>query len=120
MFLTVGQNFPYTSLPERRHKAREFHQICGAEPALTGGQRGESVFRREVSPAPWNLALAAFLVEERHSLFAAMFFGSESFKLTTSERVKGMGDAKLLWFYSTNACSATPLPTPLNTRRSLT
>lgn len=30
--------------------------------------------------------------------------------LKTCERVKGMGDPKLWWFYSTNACSATPLP----------
>jgi hypothetical protein len=39
-----------------------------------------------------------------------MLFAGESFKLTTRERMKGMGDAKLLRFYSTNACSATPLP----------
>jgi hypothetical protein len=40
--------------------------------------------------------LAALLVEKRYSLFAAMFFESEGFKLTAGERVKGMGDAKLL------------------------
>ena len=83
-------------MPERLDKAREFQQICGAEPALTGGQRGESVFRREVSPAQWNLALTALLVEETYSLFAAMLFPTERFKLMTGERVKGMGDAKLL------------------------
>lgn len=43
-------------------------------------------------------------------MFAAVFFASESFKLTAAERVKWMGDPKLLWFYSTKACSATPLP----------
>jgi len=83
-------------LPERLDKAREFQQICGAEPALTRCQRGESVFRREVSPAQWNLALTALLVEETYSLVAAMIFASESFKLTTGERMEGMGDAKLL------------------------
>jgi hypothetical protein len=54
--------------------------------------------------------LAALLVEEAHPVLATVFFLSEGFKLTTSERVKGMRDPKLLWFYSTNACSATPLP----------
>jgi hypothetical protein len=54
--------------------------------------------------------LAALLVEKAHPVLATIFFLSESFKLTTGERVKGMGDIKLLWFYSTNACSATPLP----------
>lgn len=93
----------------RRDKAREFQQIRGTEPTLTGCQRGDSVFGGEVSPTQWNLALAALLVEETYSLFAAMLFPTERFKLTTGERVKGMGDAKLLWFYSTNACSATPL-----------
>jgi len=52
---------------------------------------------------------AALLVEETYSVFAPMFFASDSFKLTTGERMKGMGDAKLFCFYSTNACSATPL-----------
>ena len=83
-------------MPERRDKAREFQQICGTEPALTGCQRGDSVFEGEVCPAQWNLALAALLVEETYSLFAAMLFPTERFKLTTVERVKGMGDAKLL------------------------
>lgn len=87
---------PYTSLPERLDKAREFQQICGVEAALTGCQRGEIVLRREVSPAQWNLALAALLVEETYSLFAAVFLASESFKITTTERVKRMGDLKLL------------------------
>jgi hypothetical protein len=106
----VGRNLPYASLPGRGDKAREFEQICGTEPALTGCQRGDSVLGSEVGPAQWNLALAALLVKETYSLFAAMLFPIERFKLTTGERVKGMGDAKLLWFYSTNACSATPLP----------
>jgi hypothetical protein len=98
---------------------REFQQICGSEPALTGCQSGENIFRREVRPIQRNLALAALLVEETYSLFAAMFFSSESFKLTTGEWMKGMGDAKLLWFYSTNARSMTPLPTTFVTAVSL-
>jgi hypothetical protein len=32
-----------------------------------------------------------------------MFFAGEDFTLTTGERVKEMGDPKLLGFYSTNA-----------------
>ena len=44
-------------------------------------------------------------------MFAAVFFASEGFKLTTGEWVKGMRDPKLLWFYSMNACSAMTLPT---------
>jgi hypothetical protein len=95
---------------ERPDKPREFQQICDAEPALTSCQRGESVFRTEVSPAQWNLALAALLIDKAHPVLAAIFLLSESFKLSTGERMKRMGDAKLLWFYSTNACSATPLP----------
>ena len=38
---------------------------------------------------------------------------------TSSERMKGMGDAKLFWFYSTNTCSATPLPITFVTAVSL-
>ena len=106
-------------MPECLDKAREFQQICGAEAALTGCQRCESVFRREVCPAHWNLALAALLVEEAHPVLATVFFLSEGLKLTTSERVKGMRDPKLLWFYSTNACSATPLAITSGTRASL-
>jgi hypothetical protein len=97
-------------LPECPDKAREFKQICGAEATLTGGQRDDRVLRREISPAKWNLALTALLVEEAHSVLTTMFFLSEGFKLTTGEGVKGMRDPKLLWFYATNACSATPLP----------
>jgi HEAT repeat protein len=52
--------------------------------------------------------MTAFLVEEAHSEFTAVVFAGESFKFTTGERVKGMRDPKLLGFYSTNACSATP------------
>jgi len=63
--------------------------------------------------------LAPFPVEETHSLLAAMFFAGESFKLMTRERMKGMGDAKLLRFYWTNACSATPLPVTFVTVVSL-
>jgi hypothetical protein len=66
-------------LPERRDKACEFEQICGTEPALTGCQRGDSVFRCEVSPTQWDLALAALLVEETYFLFAAMLFATERF-----------------------------------------
>jgi hypothetical protein len=77
-------------------RVREFQKICRTEPALTSRQRGDSVFRCEVSPAQWNLALAALLVEKTYSLFAAMLFATESFKLTTRERMKGMGDVKLL------------------------
>jgi hypothetical protein len=56
------------------------------------------------------IAFAALHVELAHSMLAAMFFLSEGFKLTSGERVKGTRDPKFLWFYSTNACSATPLP----------
>jgi hypothetical protein len=83
-------------LPERRNKPREFQQICGAETARARGQRGQSVFRREVCPTQWDLALAALLVEETHPVFAAMLLTTESFKLTSGERVKGMDDPKLL------------------------
>ena len=37
----------------------------------------------EVSPTQWNLALATLLVEETHSLFAAMFLADE--KLQTHD-----------------------------------
>jgi hypothetical protein len=83
-------------LAEPRDETREFQQICGAEPTLTGCQSGDSVFRCEVSPAQWNLALAALPVDETYSLFAAVLFAGERFKLTAGERVKGMGDAELL------------------------
>ena len=85
--------------------------------ALACGQRCKGVFRREIGPAKWNLALAALLVDKAHPVLAAIFLLSESFKLSTGERVKGMGDAKVLWFYSTNACSATPLPSWRSTWR---
>ena len=63
---------------------------------MAGGQSGESVSRREVGPPQRNLALAAFLVDEAHSLFAAVFFAGEDLKLTTGERVKRMRDPKRL------------------------
>jgi hypothetical protein len=40
--------------------------------------------------------LAALLVKETYSLFAAMLSPGERFKLTAGERVKGMRDPKLL------------------------
>ena len=98
-------------MPERRDKTREFQQICSAETALTRGQHDDGILRREIGPPKWNLALAALLVEERYSVLATVFFLSERLKLTTSERVKGIRDPKLLWFYSMNACSAMTLPT---------
>jgi len=62
----------------------------------------------QIGPAQWDLRLTAFLVEEAHFEFTAVVFAGESLKLTTGERVKGMRDPKLLGFYSTNACNATP------------
>jgi hypothetical protein len=106
-------------LQENLDKAREFQQISGTEATLASGQRDDGVLRREIGPAKWNLALAALLVEEAHPVLATVFFLSEDLKLTTSERVKGMRDPKLLWFYSTNACSATPLAITSGTRASL-
>ncbi len=94
----MGRNLPYTSLPERLDKAREFQQIRGAEPASAGSQRGERVFRREIGPANWNLALATLLVDKAHPVLTAIFFLRESFKLSAVERVKGMGYAKSLSF----------------------
>jgi hypothetical protein len=92
----LGRNLPYTSSADR-DKTPEFQ---------ADQRRGTNSYRlptwrqrlsgAEVSPAQWNLALAAFLVEKTYSLFATMLFAGERFKLTTGERVKGMGDAKLL------------------------
>ena len=40
----------------------------------------------------------------------AKVFAAEGHKLTSGQRVKGMGDPKFLGLYSTNACSAMPFP----------
>jgi hypothetical protein len=46
------------------------------------GQRDDGVLRRDIGPAKWNLALAALLIEEAHSVLATVIFLSEGFKLT--------------------------------------
>jgi hypothetical protein len=55
--------------------------------------------------------LAAFLVQETDSLFTAVFFACQSFKLAARQRVKGMRDPELLGLCSMNRCSLTLLPT---------
>ena len=97
-------------MPQSLYQTRELQQICGAKTALARGQCSDERPPGEVGPPKWNLALAALFVEERYSVLAAVFFLGEGLKLTTGERVKWMRDPKLLWFYSTNACSATPFP----------
>lgn len=62
-----------------------------------------------MSPAQWNLKLAAFLVEETDSLFTAVFFACQNFKLAARERMKGMRDPKLPGLCKANGCSPTPL-----------
>jgi hypothetical protein len=54
--------------------------------------------------------LAAFLVQETDSLFTAVFFACQSFKLAARQRVKGMRDPELLGLCSMNRCSLTLLP----------
>jgi hypothetical protein len=82
-------------------------------------QDGDGIFRSEIGPVQWNLTLAAFLVEETDSLFTAVFFACQSFKLAARERMKGMRDPRPLGLCSTNGCSPTPLsrsPSTLKTR----
>jgi hypothetical protein len=93
--------------------------ICGPKPVLASGQCSESVLWGEVRPVQWNFTSAAFLVEKRNSVFAAVFLPDKSFKLTPGKRVKGMCNPKSLRFYSTNACSATAFPTTSGTHDSL-
>ena len=61
---------------------------------------------------------AAFLVEETDSLFTAVFFACQSFKLAARERVKGMRDPELLGMCSMNRCSLTLLSTICDIRSS--
>src|SRR5260370_30309315 len=84
------------------NKSAVRNQLFPADRVVRASSGAKSVQLSGISPA--------FLVEEAHSVLTAVFFARESFELTTSERVKGMGDSKLLRFYSTNACSATPFP----------
>jgi hypothetical protein len=88
---------------------RQFNQVCRTEPTFSRSQDGDGIFRGKIGPVQWNLTLAAFLVEETDSLFTAVFFATQSFKLAARERMKGMRDPKLLGLCSTNGCSPTPL-----------
>jgi hypothetical protein len=99
-----------TSTPQGLAETCEFQEICGAEAPFAVGQSGDSVLRPQVSPAQRNLTLPAFFIEKGNSVFTAVFFAAQSLKLTTGQRMKGMGDPKFLGFYSMNACSATPFP----------
>src|SRR6266446_9166476 len=96
----------------------QFHQVCRTEPTFPGSQQGDGIFRSQIGPAQWNLTLAAFLVEETDSLFTAVFFACQSFKLAARERMKGMRDPKLLGLCSTNGCSPTPLSLPQSTPKT--
>jgi hypothetical protein len=62
--------------------------------------------------------LAAFLVQETDSLFTAVFFACQSFKLAARQRVKGMRDPELLGLCSMNRCSLTLLPIICDIRNS--
>jgi hypothetical protein len=90
----------------------------GSKPAFAGGQYREGFLRSQVGPVQCNLTLAAFLVEKTDSVFAAVFFAGEGFKLAARERMKGMCYPKLLGFCPTNTCSAMPFPTTCGTRVS--
>jgi hypothetical protein len=79
----MRQNLLHTSTPRALDETCELQEICGAEEAFAVGQCGESVFRRQVSPAQRNLTLPAFFIENRNSVFTAVFFAAQSLKLTT-------------------------------------
>jgi hypothetical protein len=104
------RNLLDTSTPQALDETCEFQEICGAEAAFAVGQCGDGVLRPQVSPAQRNLTLPAFFIEKRNSVFTAVFFAAQSLKLTTGQRMKGMGDPKFWGFYSTNPCSAMPFP----------
>jgi hypothetical protein len=72
------------------------------------GAIGDGIFHGKIGPAQWNLTLATFLVEERDSLFTAVFFACQSF--AARQRVKRMRDPELLGLCSMNRCSLTLLP----------
>jgi hypothetical protein len=106
----MRRNLLDISMPQALDETCEFQEICGAETAFAAGQCGDSVLRPQVSPAQRNLTLPAFFIEKQDSVFAAVFFAAERLKLTTRQRMKGVGDPKFLGLYSTNACSAMPFP----------
>jgi hypothetical protein len=100
------------------NQAGKFYQVRGSKPAFAEEQCGEGVLWSQISPIQWNLTLPALLADETHSVFIAIFFAGESFKLAPRQRMKRMRDQKSLGVCSTNACSPTLLPWSRSTRRT--
>src|SRR6516225_3888304 len=82
------------SSPQSFDQTHQFHEVCCTEPTFSRSQDSNGIFRSQIGPAQWNLTLAAFLGEEADSLFTAIFFACQNFKLMARERMKGMRDLK--------------------------